>query len=157
MDNIQFTKIRKGYILENSNIDKKVYLKFDKIKDISCGYTRVSKKNKGRNIINPQGELLWKEDKWFNMVGHFSEGFVRVYIEGKGWNYINTNGELLWEGDIWFNEAWDFQTDCVYDIIAKCARVRIDHRVEYLLTNGEIFKYNSYNPEEYKPYDIWTW
>lgn len=108
MDNIQFTKIRKGYVLENSNIDKKVYLKFDKIKDISCGYTRVSKKNKGRNIINPQGELVWKEDKWFN-------------------------------------EAWNFQTDCVYDIIAKCARVRIDYTVHYISTNGNILKPSSYN------------
>lgn len=211
MNNIQFTKIRKGYLLENSNTDKKVYIKFDNIKEITCGYAKVYKKRKGWNVINindilsekndvfsqidefhkkvlnlykkskknkflevnllykgdkwfddiwcfnegfasvykkgrgynfinEQGELLWKEDKWFDDVRRFKNGFARVFIKDKGWNFIDTNGILLWKKDEWFVEARNFKTDCVYDIITKCAPVKLWQRTLYLSTNGEIIK-----------------
>jgi hypothetical protein len=213
MDNIQFTKIRKGYLLENSNTDKKVYLKFDNIKNISYGYAKVYKKRKGWNVINindilcekndvfsqidefykkvlnlykrnkfievnllykgdkwfddvwdfcegfasvykkgkgynfinTNGELLWKEDKWFDEVRRFRNGFARVYIKGKGWNFIDPNGILLWKKDKWFYEAGNFKTDYVYDIITKCAQVRIEHTIQYISTDGGILKPSSYN------------
>jgi hypothetical protein len=213
MDNIEFKKIRKGYLLENSNTNEKVYLKFNNIKNITYGYAKVYKKRKGWNVINIndilcekndvfsqidefykkvlnlykrnkfievnllykgdkwfddignfcegfvsvykkgkgynfiniQGELLWKEDIWFDDVRIFHNGFARVYIKGKGWNFIDPNGILLWKEDKWFYESWDFKTDCVYDIIAKCARVIINHTVHYISTDGEILKHSSYN------------
>lgn len=215
MGNIEFKKIRKGYILENSNTNEKVYLKFNNIKNITYGYAKVYKKRKGWNVINindifseksdvfsqidifykkvlnlykrnkfievnllykgdkwfddiwnfsegfaivknkgkgkvynfinEQGELLWKEDKWFDDVFRFKNGFARVYIKDKGWNFINANGELVYKGDKYFNEVEDFKTDYVYDIIAKCARVRINHTVHYISTNGEILKPSLYN------------
>jgi hypothetical protein len=75
---------------------------FDHVWRYDNGFTEVELRGK-YNLINEQGELLWKEDKWFDYIGDFYEGFARVKIEGQGYNFINEKGELLWSEYKWFD------------------------------------------------------
>jgi hypothetical protein len=90
------------------SIGKEPYFIYDVVYHFSDGFARVYKKGKGFNFINPQGELLWEGDEWFDNVGNFYEGFAEVKIEGKGWNFINTQGEYLWKEDEWFVNVYSF-------------------------------------------------
>jgi len=102
MDNIQFTKIRKGYILENSNTCEKVYLNFDNIKVISGKYAKVYKKRKGWNVININDIFSEKSDV-FSQIDIFYKKVLNLYKRNK---FIEVN--LLYKGDKWFNDVWNF-------------------------------------------------
>ena len=90
------------------SIEKEPYFIYDYVGKFFNGFAPVKLEGKGCNFINPQGELLWKGDKWFDYVGFFDDGFAVVKIAGRGYNFINTQGELLWKRDIWFDGAWYF-------------------------------------------------
>ena len=79
------------------SIGKEPYFIYDYVSNFFEGFAGVKINGKGWNFINPQGELLWKEKKWFDDVYYFHEGFAIVKIEGRGWNVINTQGELVWK------------------------------------------------------------
>jgi hypothetical protein len=90
------------------SIGKEPYFIYDYIGEFSNGFAAVELEGKGWNFINTNGELLWKEDKWFDFVGDFYNGPARVKLEGKGWNLIKPNGELVWKEDEWFDYVWIF-------------------------------------------------
>jgi len=95
-------------------------LVFDYVGDFHEGFAKVKVFGK-YNFINPQGELLWKGNEWFDefdRVGDFSEGFAWVKIYNRGYNFINTNGELLWKEDIWFDYVSEF-SDGFAEVVYK--------------------------------------
>ena len=90
------------------SIGKEPYFIYDYVSNFFNGFATVEIKGRGYNFINKQGELLWKEDKWFDRVDYFFDGVTKVYIESQGWNFINEQGKLLWKEDKWFDDAWYF-------------------------------------------------
>lgn len=102
MDNIQFKKIRKGYILENSNTNEKVYLKFNNIKNITYGYACVYKKRKGWNVININDIFSEKSDV-FSQIDILYKKVLNLYKRNK---FLEVN--LLYKGDKWFDDIWSF-------------------------------------------------
>jgi hypothetical protein len=68
-------------------------LVFDYVGDFHEGFAKVKVFGK-YNFINPQGELLWKEDIWFDYVSEFSDGFAVGITDDKMYK-INTQGELI--------------------------------------------------------------
>lgn len=106
-------------------------LVFDYVGDFHEGFAKVKVFGK-YNFINPQGELLWKEDE-FDLAWNFYNGFARVYKEGKGRNFINTNGELLWKEDKWFVYVSDFINGIAVGIM--------DDKMYKINTKGELIEY----------------
>ena len=70
------------------------------------GYAAVELGGKW-NFIDKDGNLLWKGEKWFDLVEIFSEGYALVELNGK-MNWIGKDGNLLWKGEEWFDGADDF-------------------------------------------------
>lgn len=95
MENIKFKKLEKGYILVNYNTFKQLNpIVFDEVSDFFNGFAGVYKKDKGWNLIDINGELVYKGDIWFDKVYPFSEGFALVKYKGD-WYDLNTKGELI--------------------------------------------------------------
>lgn len=92
-------------------------LVFDYVGDFHEGFAKVKVFGK-YNFINPNGELLWKENE-FDNVWNFSNGFARVYKEGIGYNFINKQGELLWKGAEWFVYVSLFDENGIIEVVLK--------------------------------------
>ena len=100
--------LSEGVIEYYKSIGKEPYILYDYVGIFYEGFAIVKIEGRGYNFINEQGELLWKEDIWFDMSDNFSEGFARVHIGGRGWNFINPQGELLYKGYIWVDFVNNF-------------------------------------------------
>ena len=142
-DKVIFLKkigLSKGAIEYYNSIGKEHYFIYDEVYPFHEGFSCVYIEGKGCNFINTQGELLWKEDKWFDTLYRFSEGFATVYKIGKGYNFINTQGELLWK------EYKNY--DIVYKFTEGFAFVKIEGRgYNFINTQGELVW------KEYKKFD----
>ncbi len=103
---------------------------FDMVGYFSGGFAWVEIDDK-YNLINEQGELIWKGDKWFDDIDTFYKGFAIVNRGDRGWNFINTNGELLWNEDNWFDKVENFENGF--------ARVNKEGKGwNWINTNGEL-------------------
>ena len=122
--------LSEGAIEYYKSIGKEHYFIYDEVDKFHEGFARVELEDKGWNLINTKGELLWKGDIWFDDVRYFFYGFARVYIEGKGWNFINKQGELLWKGDEWFDDTWYFYQGFV--------KVKKASKWNFINTQGEL-------------------
>ena len=100
-------ELSEGVIEYYKSIGKEPYILYDYVSYFYEGFASVKIEGK-YNFIDEQGELLWKEDKWFDMVDNFSNGFARVEIDGRGWNFINPQGELLYKGYKWVDFVNNF-------------------------------------------------
>ena len=105
-------------------------LVFDYVGDFHEGFAVVKIFGK-YNFINPQGELLWKDDE-FDVAWDFFNGFARVYKKDRGYNLINTNGELLWNKDEWFVYVSEFSDGLAVGITKD--------KMYKLNTKGELIK-----------------
>ena len=131
--------LSEGAVNYYKSIGKEPYFIYDYVGKFYEGFAIVRLDEKGYNFINPQGELLWKEDIWFGFVDKFSEGVARVKLYDK-FNFINTNGELVWEKYKFFNNIGDFYNGF--------ARVEIEGKGwNFIKPNGELLW------SEYKNYD----
>ena len=127
--------LSEGAVNYYKSIGKEPYFIYDKVGEFHNGLAAVELECKC-NFINEQGELLWKEDVWFDYVYNFSNGFARVYIEGQGWNFINTKCELLW------SEYKNY--DCLGDFHKGFARIKIEDKGwNFINANGELL-WNEY-------------
>ena len=126
--NIGLSQGAKNYY---KSIGKASYIIYDEVGDFYEGFTWVYVYGRGYNWIDTNGELLWKEKKWFDDVGNFKEGFACVKLKGKGCNFINEKGELIWKEDKWFNKVCNFREGF--------AEVKIEGKgYNFINTQGEL-------------------
>ena len=59
------------------------------------------------NLIDEDGNFLWKGEKWFDDVGAFYEGYISVSLNGK-WTFIDKDGNFLRNGEKWFDRVEGF-------------------------------------------------
>jgi hypothetical protein len=85
--------LSEGVIEYYKSIGKELYILYDYVSYFYEGFASVKIVGKGYNFINTKGELLWKEDNWFDYAWSFHNGLAEV--EYKGNSYIlNKKGEL---------------------------------------------------------------
>lgn len=111
---------------------------FDTVWGFYNGFAEVELGDK-HNLINEQGELVWKGDIWFDYIGDFYEGLAKVRMVRKGYNFINEQGKLLWKGDKWFDGVGIFSNGFGKVYIKDRGWNFINHQGELLWKGKEWF------------------